>query len=221
VTNYPLKNAIIACVKDGDAVRLADVMAKLCRNYPENVLHSLMNIVGTHDTARILTVLGSEYLPHTRAEMEHFKLTPHQYYVAKRRLRLVSTLQFTLPGVPCVYYGDEAGMQGGADPFNRKGYPWGKEDAELLDWYKQLSSLRQRHSCFKDGKYVPIEARAGVFAFTRGSENQRVLVAINTTDTDIEIVAEDFNYNILEKRLSYKLIAKAYDTALFSIDERI
>ena len=215
VTNYPLKNAIIACVKDNDAEILASVMAELCKNYPEDVLHCLMNILGTHDTARILTVLGGAALPQTKAEMEHFRLNEEQLNLARRRLKLASTLQYTLPGVPCVYYGDEAGMQGGADPFNRRCYPWGKEDAELLDWYEKLSEIRQRYSCFKDGKYELVEARAGLFAFTRGQNDDRVLIAVNTTENDKNIEARGFDFDILENKHSDILTVKAYKAAVY------
>ena len=220
VTNYPLKNAIIAFVKDGDVKRIADVTASLCRNYPKHVLHSLMNIIGTHDTARILTVLGSEGLPHTKTEMEHFFLDAHQYELGKRRLRLASALQFTLPGVPCVYYGDEAGMQGGADPFNRRTYPWGNEDKELLNWYMSLSDMRKKYRCFTDGKYTALEARAGVFVFIRGEGDERVLVAINNSNEDKEIHVDGFNYSILDKCFTETLLVKAFDAGFYAIEER-
>jgi len=217
VTNYPLKDAMIACVKDKDVSRLADTVAMLCRNYPGNVLNSLMNILGTHDTMRILTVLSGADFPHDKRDMEHFRLTDAQFSVAKKQLKLASTLQFTLPGVPCVYYGDEAGMQGGADPFNRRCYPWGNEDSELIAWYMALSRMRKEHSCFKDGKYELIEARAGLFAFTRGKGNGRILVAVNVSDSDRTLEAEGFNYDILKNQYSGALTVKAGESGIFAM----
>ena len=215
VTNYPLKDAIIACVKDGDVTVLATVMAALCKNYPKNVLDSLMNIVGTHDTMRILTVLSGANFPEGRYAMSHFKLTEHELMLAKKRLKLAAALQFTLPGVPCVYYGDEAGMEGGADPFNRVCYPWGNEDENLISWYKTLAKIRKSHSCFTDGKYELIEARDGLFAFTRGEDNTRVLIAINVSDHERTVTASDFNYDLLREEKIESLKINSGEAGMF------
>jgi len=197
VTNYPLKNAIIACVKDGDVYALANAMASLCKNYPKKVLDSLMNIVGTHDTMRILTVLSGADFPDTKIAMSHFRLSDGEVTLAKKRLKLAAALQFSLPGVPCVYYGDEAGMEGGADPFCRICYPWGHEDNDLIDWYKKLAVIRKEHSCFIEGEYTLIEARDGLYAFTRGEGDDRVLVAVNVSETEKTITASGFCFDLL------------------------
>jgi len=197
VTNYPLKNAIIAYIKGGDAPRLAEVMATLWQNYPPHVLHALMNILGTHDTMRILTVLGSEHLPGTREEMEQYSLSPSQLQRAKERLKLAAFLQFTLPGVPCVYYGDEAGMEGGADPFCRRCYPWGGEDQDLIDWYARLAQIRREHPAFKGGDYELIRAHGGVFAFTRGEGKEKLLIAVNLSEQDAALETDGFDHNLL------------------------
>ena len=179
VTNYPLKDAIIAFVKEGDAPRLADVMASLWQNYPAPVLHTLMNILGTHDTMRILTALGGDHFPTTRQEMEHYHLDEARLQVAKQRLKLAALLQFTLPGVPCVYYGDEAGMEGGADPFCRRCYPWGEADEELVAWYAYLAKLRREHVALTNGSYTLVRAHDGIFAFTRGEGDDQLLIEVN------------------------------------------
>ena len=215
VTNYLLKDAIIALVKYGKAEQIASTMAVVYVNYPRHVRQSLMNILGTHDTERILTALSDAVTPASKSEMEHFRLNDAERAVAKRRLKLASTLQFTLPGVPCVYYGDEAGMEGCADPFNRRCYPWGGEDRELVDWYKALSVLRKSHSCFRDGKYYLEEARAGVFAFIRDDGHDRVLVAVNTTDHDRIINAIGFNYDLLNNECIGALTVRAGESGIF------
>jgi len=215
VTNYPLKDAIIVCVKDGDVSKLASTMASLRKNYPKNVLDSLMNILGTHDTMRILTALSGADFPEGKYAMSHFKLTAEELAVAKIRLKLAAALQFTLPGVPCVYYGDEAGMEGGADPFNRVCYPWGKEDTEIITWYKKLAEIRRNHNCFKDGEYELIEARDGVFAFTRGEDNDRVLIAVNVSDKERIITASGFNYDLLKGEKTDVLKIKKHEVGMF------
>ena len=62
-----------------------------------------------------------------------------------QRLKLAAAIQYLLPGVPCIYYGDEAGLEGYRDPFNRACYPWGREDEGLIDWYKKLGKMRREY----------------------------------------------------------------------------
>jgi len=217
VTNYPLKNAIIACIREGNIEKLADTMSALCRNYPKPVLDRLMNILGTHDTMRILTVLGGADFPDGRLAMSQYSLNDVELELGKKRLRLAVLLQFTLPGIPCVYYGDEAGMDGGADPFNRRCFPWGHEDLELVSWYKQLAKLRKANTCFADGRYKLIEARLGVFAFTRGRGTERALIAINVSDSDRALSAHGFNYDLLKGEYTDTLTVKSGDCCIFAI----
>jgi len=217
VTNYPLKNSIIACVKEGNIFQLVSTMATLCKNYPKEVLDSLMNILGTHDTMRILTALGGSDFPEGKVAMSQYRLSDSERELGRRRLMLASALQFTLPGVPCVYYGDEAGMDGGADPFNRRCYPWGDEDLQLVEWYRKLSKLRREHDCFKDGKYELSEARSGVFSFTRGSGAGRVLTAVNVSDGDRILGARGFNYDLLRDEYVDVLLVKAGETGIFAM----
>jgi len=216
VTNYPLKEAIISCVRDGDVAGLAGTMATLHKNYPENVLHSLMNIIGTHDTMRILTVLSGANFPYDKEAMSVFTLTSEQRAIAKKRLKLASVLQFTLPGVPCVYYGDEAGMEGGADPLNRRCYPWGGEDLELVEWYTALSRLRKEHRCFTDGSYELVEARDGLFAFTRGQGLGLTLIAVNTSSGDRRMEGCGFNYDLLNNIHTDILTVHAGEAGIFT-----
>jgi len=217
VTNYPLKNSIIACVKEGNILQLAATMASLCRNYPKPVLDSLMNILGTHDTMRILTALGGADFPSSKMEMAHYRLRDDELEKGRRLLKLASALQFTLPGVPCVYYGDEAGMDGGADPFNRRCYPWGYEDQQLISWYKKLSHIRKAQPCFKDGKYELAEARSGVFSFTRGEDDGRVLTAVNVSGEDRILSTRGFNYDLLKDEHVDVLKVKAGEAGIFAI----
>ncbi|MDR2589436.1 MAG: glycoside hydrolase family 13 protein, partial [Oscillospiraceae bacterium] len=220
VTNYPLKNAIIACVKDGDVNTLANTMASLNRKYPKNVLNSVMNIIGTHDTARILTVLSGVQFPDNKFDMSHFRLSGDEILLGKKRLKLAVALQFTLPGVPCVYYGDEAGMEGFIDPFNRYCYPWGNEDRELIEWYKKLSAIRKENSAFKEGVYTLFKADDGVFAFTRGKGKKRILIAINVSGQDKTItatLASQFNFNLLTNERYDVLIIKTSEVGIYNV----
>lgn len=187
VTNYPLKDALIAYALGGGAAALADTMAALVQNYPKPALDCLMNIVGTHDTMRILTVLGAENLPDGKEAMSVFRLSERERRTAAEKLKIVSALQFTLPGFPCVFYGDEAGMEGGADPFCRGCYPWGNEDLELLDWYKNLARIRRSLPALHGGAYHLLWADGGIFAFQRGEADDAITITANISNLDVTI----------------------------------
>jgi len=168
VMNYPEKNAILAyCRGEDDGSGLRSVMETLLENYPKAVLDSCMSLLSTHDTARILTVLGGGGDGSREVEAVR-RLTPEQRKAAKERLKLAALLQFTLPGAPSIYYGDEAGMEGGKDPFNRQCYPWGQEDPEILRYYRALCRLRHEEAALQTGGLEIFEAGNGRFGFVRG-----------------------------------------------------
>lgn len=181
VTNYPLKNAIIAFVRDGRAEELERVVCSLVNNYPPKVLKNLMNTLSTHDTQRILTAVSKDELPQNKAERANYKIADRE--IARLRVKIAGVLQYTLPGTPCLYYGDEAGMEGCEDPFNRRCYPWGKEDADMLEFFTRLGELRS-YDEFNDASITIDRASDGVFAFTRG-KNMKVVV--NATDKKIKL----------------------------------
>ena len=161
---------------------MASTMSWLNQNYPNGVLNSNMNILGTHDTARILTVLGGGSLPGDREDMSCFHLDAQQRYEGVWRLKIASALQFTLPGTPCVYYGDEAGMEGCSDPFNRACYPWEREDGEIYGWFRTIARIRRSLPAFHSGDYKLVRAREGVLIFTRGEGEGKAVIAANITN---------------------------------------
>ena len=149
VMNYPFRTAIIDYVRghDGGAA-LKETVMSIVENYPPEVVQCNMNLLGTHDTPRILTALVDDFNG-TREEMSKRHLSRNQFDIAYDRLLMAAFLQYTLPGSPSLYYGDEAGMEGGRDPFNRRPYPWGRENTEILDHFRQLGKLRREHPAFR------------------------------------------------------------------------
>lgn len=178
VTNYPFKEDILNFVRSGDAARLNDTVNVLINNYPKDVLDSLMNILDTHDTARILSVLGDSGDTTTREKRACAKV--QDLPEAIKRLKMATILQYTLPGVPCVYYGDEAGLEGFEDPFNRRCYPWENRNREILRWYKKLGAIRTaERPVLSDGVYRRIVAGDGVLAFSRSNGVEKLIVIVN------------------------------------------
>ncbi len=175
VMNYPLREAIIDFVRKGNAEALARTMRIIIENYPKHVVDSLMNILGTHDTNRIITALAGDILdPEAPREVKAARhMSQRQWAEGIRRLKIASAIQMTLPGVPCVYYGDEAGMEGYNDPFNRKCYPWGKENPQLQSWYRRVIEIRRQHSVYAEGTYRLLAACDGLYAFERAEAGAR------------------------------------------------
>ena len=189
--NYPLKNAMINYVKSGDVKELSYTIKEQLDHYPHKSLHAMMNLLSTHDTERLLTVIGGEDSKgKTKIQLSKTEIKSEDLALAKFKLKVASLLQFTLCGVPSIYYGDEIGMQGYADPLNRKTYPWGKEDAELLNWYMFLGQLRSKYSAFKTGDFIELYKTNGTFVYKRFDDNSEVLIAINLSDKEIVIEFE-------------------------------
>lgn len=180
VMNYPVRNGILAFVNEGDSETLYNVLTELYSSYPESVCHSLMNSLGTHDTERILSVLGDkDVFELTNAELSNHKMNATQVKKAVTKLKVASTLQYTVFGVPSVYYGDEAGIEGGHDPFCRQPFPWGAENIELTEHYKKLGEIRKENSAFKDGKFKIISHQNSFIAYERYNGEQNILVVAN------------------------------------------
>lgn len=194
VMNYPFANAIIDFVKGGNSRDLIDTVLDILENYPAPAIKVLMNHIGTHDTARIITRLATDDSPSDRVAQASRVLSSEEYSLGLRRLKLAAVLQYTLPGVPSLYYGDEAGLHGYGDPFCRGTYPWGKENEELLSFYKFLGKTRRSLSAFDNGEFIPIQADFGEIVYIRKSENCRVLIAVNRWNKPICVnVPEEFN----------------------------
>ena len=217
VMNYPLKNAIIEYVLTGKAHALYKVIREQIDNYPAHSLNCMMNILGTHDTPRILTVLGKRgNLKAQREDMEFEALSSYEYELGKACLKCASLLQYTLYGVPCIYYGDEIGMEGNKDPFNRRCYDWSNGDKDLLDWYKFLGRLRSKMPALKEGKVVNITMQDGVIVFTRECENSSVTIAVNCGDRVFDIVVNGCDYEITRNVKTSIIPLNKCDFAIFS-----
>lgn len=180
VMNYPLKNAILDYVTTGRTSLLAETIFMLIDDYPKFVLDSLMNIVSTHDTERILTVCGGKKA-YDKEQMSKTFLTDAERQAAKQKVKLAATLQFMLPGVPCIYYGDENAMEGYIDPFCRRCYDWDNQDAEMIGFYGKLGEIRAKHrDILADGEYREVCRKdSSFFMFARVKDGKKCYVYTN------------------------------------------
>ncbi len=189
VMNYPFRNAVLAFLQSGDAECFCDILTELYASYPTSVSHSLMNLLGTHDTERILTVLGDremsgEWLSNAELSVKRLSLEERERGIAL--LKLASALQYTVFGVPSVYYGDEAGLEGYHDPFCRMPFLWGREDDGLLSHYRALGRLRRDHSSLRDGDFRFLFRSSHAFVFERKNASEVILVAANMGDEPLD-----------------------------------
>ena len=159
---YEFRQAAINWIARGNwnSKQASEHLFKVFHSYRPQVSHNLMNLLGSHDTPRFLTECGGE----------------------KKLAALGATLLLTWPGSPSIYYGDEIGMEGGADPMNRKGMQWEKaaSDNQMLRHYQKLVKLRNSVPALKTGDPQPLTLNSDeVFGFARTEGDSRCLVFIN------------------------------------------
>lgn len=192
VMNYPFRTAIIDFMRTANAGQFMDRILSICENYPPQVLCCLMNHLGTHDTERIFSVLGGQSGENIgRAIQRRLTLTGKQKAEAEKLLRQAIVLQYTLPGVPSLYYGDEMLTEGLKDPFNRTFFPWDKEKSPL--WYdlQFLGNVRKKYDCLRKGKFYAVSAAMGCVAYARVSEKDSLLVIANNNPQAITYYLPD------------------------------
>ena len=183
VMNYPLKEAIIAYMQSGNAANLLYTVRVLINHYPKQTVDCLMNILGTHDTSRILTVLGGVYC-RNKDEMASPKaiMDEKTKQNAVKKLKMAAVLQYTLPGVPCVYYGDENGMQGHIDPFCRRCFNWNDLNEDLIGFYAKLGKIRKENrEIFKDGEFHELAIEDGLLVYARENEQGNIFIFVNNS----------------------------------------
>ena len=197
VMNYPVRTGILSFIRDGNAEILYHTLTELYSSYPRSVSDSLMNLIGTHDTERILTVLGSEPedYEHSNDELAVSRLSPERRNLAARLLKLASTLQFTVFGIPSIYYGDEVGMEGFHDPFCRFPFPWHELEeplrADLLSHYRHLGAIRTSLA-FHGGDFRILAHGSDYIAYERIARDgsDRVVIAVHRGEGMREIPLE-------------------------------
>lgn len=189
VMNYPFANAVLNFASNGDAEAMERAVMQIVENYPKPALDVMMNHIGTHDTVRVITRL-SGYSIKKSGDFSRDRGIPdeRQLKKGKKLLRLAAAIQFTLPGVACIYYGDEAGLCGGEDPYNRRFYPWGNEDKELLNFYRELGRVRRGCAYFSGGSFRFISAALGCVAYERFSGSGSVLIIANRNEHEIDYI---------------------------------
>ena len=182
VMNYPFRGAVLDYLRGGDADAFRETLETLRENYPKAAFESAMNFLGTHDTARILTVLGARKTPESRAERARYRLSPPERRMGLRLVRLAAMILYAFPGSPTVYYGDECGMEGWEDPFNRRTYPWGREENDLKAHFTALGKLRRERLSLQRGDLHWLYTAGTILAFARMKGTDYTALVMNAGD---------------------------------------
>lgn len=205
--NYPLRDILLDYINYTIGSKEAgEKLESLRENYPEENFFSALNLIGSHDRERILTMMAYEEDPDS----------------AVKKVKLLSALSYALPGVPCVYYGDEAGLAGGADPENRSCYPWGREHKDLMYHYRMMGLIYDQHPALADGGFKMLSSVSSggygwvnddVFAFTRNGKD-----AANTDETILVLANRGYGETYVDLR-PYEELNGAYALDLLASEE--
>ncbi len=188
VMNYPFRNAVISFARgETDAFRLRDFLLSQQHNYPLPMYKALMNLLSSHDVERLHSALGAdcELKSLDRASQAAFRLTPEQSERADRLQKLCAAIQYCVPGVPCLYYGDEECLDGAGDPFNRA--PFEPAGRGLHNFYARLGKTRNGSEALKSGSAKFHAPTPDVLMILREAENGRVICVINRGSSDFDL----------------------------------
>lgn len=190
VMNYPLKDALINYALTGNCDSFYYVYEMIENNYPSYVKHNLMNLLGSHDTRRIASILKEKY------EDNYIDI-----------LKIVSGLQFTFYGLPSIFYGDEVGVLEDAPDFCRVCYPWDKENDVIKNWYKTLAKIR-KHKVFKNGAMEVVKARSKEIVFKRVSDKETIVVITNLNEDDYVYCDSNEYKSLINDEVKEKVVVK-------------
>ena len=229
VMNYPFTNAILKYVRYGRDRYFVETINEITTQYPADALNSLMNSLSTHDITRAMSTLVGDGIQNSRYnwvwdvpygrdwQFSRLKLSDENYQKARELMKLAVAIQYFLPGNPCIYYGDEVGMYGYRDPFNRLCFPWDNMDNDLYNFFVKIGKARGKVPFLADAKIKVLEANEKILVFERYIEDEdefskkkerRVIIAVNRTEEDITI---ELLKNIEDVRTIFEYNA-SYDT---------
>lgn len=205
VMNYPVRRGIIDFLRNQRTESLFYALTDVTDNAPKRIRDIQMNLIGTHDTERIITALGGESpFEKTNEYLSKKKMSPVEYQVGKTRLLLAYTILATLPGIPSVFYGDEVGLEGYSDPFNRATFPFLKEDKEILDFFKKIGKIRRENNIYKCGEFELLYLTENLLIFSRYDKKNSYLTVINNGNNEINITTSGSSTSLINKQKAKK-----------------
>ena len=240
VMNYVFRNAVLGYAKGGSASDATAALERIRERYPEEAFYAMMNLVGSHDTTRLLSYLDGIDDDRNQKEIDKaFPTYEKTTDTAKQRQYLVAFLQFTYAGAPTIYYGDEIGMTGADDPDDRRAFTWGKGNKDLVTWYAKLADIRSQYSALRTGSVEPIDVNDdAIMGYVRSDDKDIITVLGNNADSDKEItvsigtnatskitdIVSGTSYDVTDGKVkvnipAYRGVILASDVKSVSVDE--
>ncbi len=191
VMNYPIRTGIISFLRDNEKSALEYALLDVMFNAPKRIRDMQMNLLGTHDTERIITILAGDSADgKTNAEISQMRLSSSQKKKGELLLKMAYTILATIPGIPTVFYGDEVGLEGYKDPFNRRPYPWKNANKNIFDFYKKIGTIRRDSDAFSDGDFELIFIDDFRLVFSRIKGDEAYITIINNSEKVMKIELE-------------------------------
>ena len=222
VMNYPLREGIIRYIKNADTSALLYALNDVTDNAPKHIRNAQMNVLGTHDTERIITVLGGESaIGKSNKELSSLRMKNEEREYATVLLKSAYTVMATLPGIPSIFYADEAGLEGYSDPFNRMPYPT-TPCKELLSHYRKIGEIRRNSPVYADGDFELITLTDELLVFSRCKDSDVYLTVYNNSfvpySVDFEKATEELTEGVKIKvhRIPQKT-AKIFKTTKYEL----
>ena len=152
------------------AYDFANELDRILNLYPRDITYAQLNLLDSHDMPRFLSCVNGD----------------------KEALKLAWLFMFMIPGAPCIYYGDEIGVDGGHDPECRKSFPWDEDlwDKELLDFVKACTRMRKKYAALRRGDYKRLYAEGEVMAFSRSHKDETIIIIFNVSNEEKTIELE-------------------------------
>ena len=222
VMNYPVRGGIIDFVLNKSPEKLRYALTEVFPNMPKRARDAAMNLLGTHDTERIITVLsGVKANGYTNSELKEMRLTKDEREIASKRLKLAYTINATLPGIPSIYYGDETGIEGYSDPFNRRTYPWGREDRYLIDHYRKIGKIRRENTVYREGEFELVYLDSDKLIFKRIDKSTELYTVANTSTKDINLTFSSEVTDLLYGSFGTQFTIKSESALIFKAESKI
>ena len=218
VMNYPLRSGIIDYLLGWGCDKLSYALTEVTPNAPKRVLHNQMNLLGTHDTERILTVLGGESTNgKTNKDLSVHRMDGGRRSFAIKKLMAAYTILATVPGIPTIFYGDEAGLEGYKDPFNRMPYPWGKEEHLLVEHYQKIGAIRLANEIYKEGDFKLVHLDNSLLVFSRYDDEDAFVTVVNNSFDNVVVKFGCDVTSLIDEKVSDSFSIDAFTACIYKM----
>ena len=216
VMNYPIRKGIISFLTRGETDDLYYALTDIIDNAPAAVANMQMNLLGTHDTERIITVLGGEPSSgRSNSYLRSKRMNDIERGTAKRRIRMAYAILATVPGLPVIFYGDETALEGYHDPFNRMPYPWDKQDLKLIDYYRLIGKIRRENGVYTDGEFRLLELSRDLLVYSREKDGVCLVTVVNNSKHSKTAVFECDCEALITNNCDCKFVIEPFTAEIF------